>query len=107
MPKTVEIKHAQSVQVLRQRTRSGSVDMVDMEDPTKFFSLPSPTKQKRWFEPGSIISINLGSSMGLFHEDERPSSRLTGASMRMGEVFPGRRTSIMKMNLSQRRNTVG
>lgn len=100
----MDIKHAQSVQVLRKRTRSGSVDL---EDPSKFFSLPTPTKQKRWFEPGSIISINLGSSMGLFHEDERPSSRLSGASMKMGEVFPGRRTSIMKMNLSQRRNTVG
>ena len=45
--------------------------------------------------------------MGLFHEDERQSSRLTGASNKIGEFHPGRRTSIMKMNLSQRRQTVG
>lgn len=85
------------------RQRSGSADYT-AQDATEI----TFTRQKRWFESDSVVSINLGSSLKIFHEEERKApkagSRLNIFDSERG--FLGRRASLMKFSLMQRRNTV-
>lgn len=103
LPKAVPIKKTQSVQNVRQR--SGSADFTAANE----LVTCNEVRKKRWFESDSIASINLASSLKLFHEDERPISRVSSRhKMFEGEKgFLSRKASLMKMNLSLRRNTVG
>jgi hypothetical protein len=108
LPKPIVIEKTQNIQNVRQR--SGSADYSaenQSEDFTHDFA--KNVRKKRWFESDSIASINLESSLKLFHEDERPMSRVSSRQkMFDGEKgFLSRKASLMKMNLSMRRNTVG
>lgn len=88
-----------------ERQRSGSADYSAMHHP----EIASTFKKKRWFESDSITSIHLESSLKLFHEDERAMTRnLSRHKILENEKgFLSRKASMVKMNLSQRRNTVG
>lgn len=99
-PTIVKTKSIQNV-----RQRSGSADYTAVNDVEQFTNI----RKKRWFESDSVASINLESSLKLFHEDERPMSRVSSRhKMFDGEKgFLSRKASLMKMNLSMRRNTVG
>jgi hypothetical protein len=103
LPGPVAIVKTQSVQNIRQR--SGSADYSAVNEREEF----THVRKKRWFESDSITSINLESSLKLFHEDERPMPRVSSRhKMFDGERgFLSRKASLMKMNLSSRRNTVG
>lgn len=92
-PKIVKSKSIQNI-----KQRSGSVDYSTDNEPKEFDNL----RQKRWFESDSIASINLASSLKLFHEDERSIPRVSSRS----KMF-GRKPSTFKLNQFSRRNTVG
>lgn len=93
------------------RQRSGS------EDYTVRSREMSPIFKKRWFEGESVASVNLESSLKIFHEDERHGhGHMSRASSRLKifdseKGFLGRRASLMKKSfvhsLASRRNTVG
>lgn len=94
-------KQLYPVNVVRQR--SGSVDQ--SHDVTPEFN---SIRKKRWFESDSITSINLASSLKIFHEDEKPMTRNT-SRLKMFDNDHGfltRKASMLKLNLLQRRNTV-
>lgn len=96
------IKHSVSDHQIVRR-RSGSVDICGDGD------FIQPTSDKRWFESGSVASINLGSSMKIFNEDERMANfKRSHSRMRIFDEksFLGRRASMIKMSLLGRRNTV-
>ena len=68
-----------------------------------------PANTKRWFESGSDGSVNLASSLKIFHEDEKAHNlKKSHSKLKIFDEkgFLGRRTSIMKFSLLQRRNTV-
>jgi hypothetical protein len=99
-PKSSTAENSSSVQNVRQR--SGSADFSAASE-------DSSLKKKRWFESDSIASINLESSLKLFHEEERPMSRVSSRHKMFDNEkrFLSRKASLLKMNLSSRRNTVG
>lgn len=90
------------------RHRADSIGASSNED--EVFQTEEPqASNKRWFESGSIASVNLGSSMGIFHEEEKAFNiRKSQSRMRIfdDKSFLGRRASLLKMNLLQRRATV-
>ncbi|CAG9802203.1 unnamed protein product [Chironomus riparius] len=100
------IVRSQSEHHIRQRVDSiGAVSSNDDE----VFEEEQPQSNKRWFESGSIVSVNLGSSIGIFHEEEKAFNiRKSQSRMRVfdDKSFLGRRASLLKMNLLQRRATV-
>lgn len=86
------------------RQRSGSADHL-----THVVEEFASIRKKRWFESDSIASINLESSVKIFHEDERTTTK-TSSRMRIfgsKDNFLSRRASVMKLTFTQRRNTVG
>ena len=87
------------------RHRADSIGAVSSNE-DEVFEAEQPQSNKRWFESGSIVSVNLGSSMGIFHEEEK--IRKSQSRMRVfdDKSFLGRRASLLKMNLLQRRATV-
>ncbi|KAG5684425.1 hypothetical protein PVAND_013659 [Polypedilum vanderplanki] len=102
------LPHSQSDHQIMRR-RSGSVDysrngQVDLQ------LLEHPSTTKRWFESGSVASVNLGSSMKIFHEDEKTMTNFRRSHSRLrifdDKSFLGRRASLLKNSLLQRRNTV-
>lgn len=109
-PKSIQNEtHHSAPYVLRRR--SGSVDFT-AASPEDFYQPPTT---KRWFESGSTASVHLGSSLKIFHEDEKASNiRKSKSRLKIFDEkgFLGRRTSLIKMNLhsrmnlNQRRNTV-
>lgn len=103
IPKPPQNETRQNRKVDRQR--SGSADYATRE--------LSPVLRKRWFESDSVGSVNLESSLKIFHEDDRPIPRVS-SRMKIFDTergFLGRRASLMKKNLvhglATRRNTVG
>ena len=106
IPKTIPIEQPHSRGIDRQR--SGSADYT-----ARTSRELSPVMKKRWFESDSIASVNLESSLKIFHEDERSMPRVS-SRMRIFDTekgFLGRRASLMKKSwahgLASRRNTVG
>jgi len=104
-PKPLPIEHTQSVVQLR--PRAGSADLTGTTELEHLKTLSLPVRTKRWFESGSVVSVNLGSSVKIFHEEEHRGMSRIPSRIRMFEASHGRRPSMMKMKLSQRRNTVG
>lgn len=95
------ILRSRSEHQIRQRPLS-----MDLANNDEAFEM-QPTK--RWFESGSIASVNLGSSMKIFHEDEKALNfRRSQSRIRIFDEksFLGRRSSLIKMNFMQRRATV-
>jgi len=100
------IIRSQSEHHIRHRADSISASSNDDE----VFEAAQPQSNKRWFESGSTVSVNLGSSMGIFHEEEKVFNNIRKSQSRMrifdDKGFLGRRASLLKMNLMQRRATV-
>jgi hypothetical protein len=84
----------------RIKQRAGSADHLDRDNVEL-----QDFRQKRWFESESVASINLASSLKLFHEDERPITKAHSRLKIFEGGFLGRRASMMKMTFT-RRNTV-
>lgn len=109
MDKPLPIEHTQSV--LHLRHRSGSVD-ISRADREHLKSLTLPARTKRWFEGDSVVSVHLDSSIKIFSEEEEEHRKSTHKLSSRFKIFDsekgflGRRASLMKMNLMQRRNTV-
>lgn len=81
--------------------RGSSIEIVVSNEGEDFY----PAKGKRWFESGSTDTVNLGSSMKIFSEEEKLANlRKSHSKLRIFDF--GRRASLMKLNLMQRRNTV-
>jgi hypothetical protein len=101
------IIRSQSAHHIRQRADSLGGSSNDDDD---VFESVQPQSNKRWFESGSVVSVNLGSSMGIFHEEEKAINNIRKSQSRMrifdDKGFLGRRASLLKMNLMQRRATV-
>lgn len=89
-PRAVSLKP-----IFNLRQRSGSEDYTARE--TDDFVV---VRKKRWFEGASVASVNLGSSLKIFHEDEKPIQRVASKP-----GFFTRRASMIKLSLT-RRNTV-
>lgn len=89
------------------RQRPLSADFSEHDDDV--FGMQPKQPAKRWFESGSTASVHLGSSMKIFHEDEKVFNlRKSQSRMKMfdDKSFLGRRASLFKMNFMQRRATV-
>lgn len=65
-----------------------------------------PEKPKRWFESGSIETVNLGSSMKIFEEKPMKAHVRINDNDRPAIPFLGRRGSAIVMNLLHRRSTL-
>lgn len=100
------LTHSQSDhQILRRRPGSSEEFY---EEPGDFYGYILPDG-KRWFESGSVASVHLGSSLKIFHEDEKTANPKKGHSRLKffdDNSFLGRRASLIKMSLMKRRNTV-
>jgi hypothetical protein len=96
------IKHSISENFIRIPT--GSAELTAFDD---FYAIS--TDGKRWFESGSAETVNLGSSLKIFQEEERERMnfrRHSRFSIFDKKSFLGRRASAIKINFMHRRNTV-
>lgn len=99
-PKVVDIRKTKSENNIN---REPSIEVIVSGEENEDFY---PANTKRWFEGESVESVNLESSVNIFHEEEKVKKNLSILKLFDEHSFLGRRASMIKLSLMHRRNTV-